>query len=133
MGQEGEIREIIINLKDARNEIFHVFVIGEKLHLQASKQSLSGDEITFLKKISFATKNVEDTMNWFNDICKGLTIELNKLKIIVKRADTVFVIVAVKEIIPFNALGILTDEDPKGTIGHIDDAVEEIKAVLSKQ
>ena len=63
MGQEEKIREIIINLKDAREEILYVFVAGEELYLQSPKQNLSEDKITFLKKISFAMRYMQRTYN----------------------------------------------------------------------
>ena len=130
---EEKVRDIIIGLKDGSDEIRNVLIIGEGIYVRSSDTNMSKVEVAFLANLRSAIEISEHAMEEIDSNCKKLVIESSKFNIIVKRAGSLVVAVQVTEIVPTNYIGLLTESGPAGTIKHIDDAVEEIKAVLSKQ
>ena len=133
MGKEKDVEDVITKLKKESDEIIHILVVSTELHVQSSVKSSSIDDGFSAAKFYVAVKMIEDAIN-----DKGIDFETIKIEsagssVIIKEAGTALVVVEVTEIVPGRPIGFFTEGGPKGTIGHIDDAVEKIKAVLSEQ
>ena len=134
MGLEEKIKKIIRELGAVSYEISCILVIGKNLAVCSSEKSCSEEEIDFATKLCIVMEAVEDAEEDLDLDFEAFIIKNARFSIIVKRvADEVFMMVKTVEIIPARSFGIFTENRPKGTIGHIDDAVEKIKAVLSEQ
>ncbi|MCK5475771.1 MAG: hypothetical protein KAI71_04295 [Candidatus Pacebacteria bacterium] len=133
MGKKEDIRDVIIKLEKGSDEIIHVLVVSTELNVQSSVKNPSMDDDLSAAKFYVAIETIEDAISDRNIDFEIIKIESAGSSIIAKRADTAFIVVQVTNIVPANCTDLFTESGPAGTIKHIDDAVEEIKAVLSEQ
>ena len=135
MGLEEYINKIIKELGARSYEISRILVIDKDSAICSSEElNLSEEEIDFATKIYVAVKAIEDAEKDLGLDFEGLIIKNAEYSIIVKRiADETFIMVKVSEIVSASNFAFPPEAGPKGTIGHINDAVEEIKAVLLEQ